>query len=94
MDDRLLLGSYYTTEECDADMQLPVVCKLLEADLCLAEGELQNVLSKLFFENCKIIGEIESSCLTLVESDPIRDVIRGYGFENSLFYVGKVSRAG
>ncbi len=94
MSDRLLLGNYYITRDQDADVQMPQFCKLLEIDLCIAAGEIQGVLSKLFFENCKLVGECASKCLTLAENDSIRNVIRGCGFENSLIYIGELPKAG
>lgn len=94
MSDRLLLGNYYITRDRDADVQMPHFCKLLDLDLCLAAGEIQSVLSKLFFKKYKLVGECVSSCITLAENDLTRDVIRGYGLENSLFYIGELPKTG
>lgn len=91
LDDRLVLGSYYTTVGRDADVQLPAFCRFLEKDLCLPSGTMREVLSVLFWEGYIFMAQDEHHGEILAEYEPAQDLIRGYMGEETLFYVGGAS---
>lgn len=85
--DKLIIGSYYTTHNTDVDSQFPKFCKLLETDWCIGNGKFQRSLFELFYEGFPIIAQRAAEDVTLVENDFSNDTLRGYGAEESLFFV-------
>lgn len=84
-----IIGHFYTSHSIDADTQFPIFCKILEQDECLPPGSIRNLLVKSFLAGEKIIGKSDR-VLTLAAYDKASGVIRGYGKEDTLYFLGLV----
>ncbi len=91
--DRLVLGHYYSTEELDADQQLPAFCSKLENDLCFVTGIYQSMLSTLFYEGLEIRAETHGKNILLARNDLSKNTLTGIEGEQTLFFVGQAKRA-
>ena len=91
LEDRLVIGHYYTTSQSCADQQLIQLCGFLEEDMCLELGMIQTVLSDLFYAGQKIMAAVPNGNVVLAENDLKENIIRGAANECSLFYASKAS---
>lgn len=89
LEDRLAFGSFYADHKNDPDVQFPKYCHQLEKDLCLPNGSIQTVLTRLFYFGFKMKASNEKGELVLAEYNPQTKIIRGYGSESTLFFVSK-----
>lgn len=92
LDDRLVIGSYYTTSKRDIDVQMPKFCELMEQDMCLQACTLRDVLFDFLRGGYKITAQDHGQCIVLAKWNAATDTLRGYANDDTLFYVGSSSK--
>jgi hypothetical protein len=88
LDQRIVVGSFYFTQETDVDFQLPQLCRLMERDLCLPADCIRRTLSALFCEGYKVVAESNDECVVLAYRDRFNESLHGFNADQSLFYIG------
>lgn len=91
LDDRLLIGNFYCTSDSDADSQFPLLCKLLERDMCLPQNVVNHSMI-LFFENgYELSAQLEDATVILAVLNKTSGIIRGCYEEATLEFLGLLS---
>lgn len=93
LEDRLVVGSYYTTPTLGPDEQFPKFCAMLEEDCCLPKDCLKTSVFRLFCKGFSLVAKTDLSDIELASSNSNADVIRGFKDDLSLFYLGVFKRS-
>lgn len=88
-DKELILGSFYRSTDVDSDSVFPKFCNLLEKDICLPSDSISKVLSRLFFMGFEIMCEDNGQSIVLAKYDQKMKSLKGFGYEQTLFYIGE-----
>ena len=92
LDDRLVVGSYYTTATLSVDEQFPKFCDILERDCCFPKDCLKTSVFRLFCKGFRLIAKTDLAEIELASWNSNEEVIRGFKDDLSLFYLGVFKR--